>query len=225
MKRSFLFVGLVLSLGLLTVLIFRYPAQRNVNEPGREPQVSFLASTKFNYASIDDVISDVAFTGDGKIIATQLTYGDLLLFDQASKTWKPYDGFQRSPRPLRSVFFSTAKTGFISGKQGTLLKTIDGGETWTQLAPVSNLDLGKGQFPTPEVGYLTAEYTFIGKDEKMIYTLAVLKTEDGGNNWREVYKTEKEGYANLFDMAAASADTCLLSLGKNILRTEDGGKT
>jgi photosystem II stability/assembly factor-like uncharacterized protein len=61
--------------------------------------------------------------------------------------------------------------GFVAGEKGILMRTVDGGKTWTQPnLPVKPM-LAPPIFPTPEVGYAVGSRS------------TILKTTDGGEHW------------------------------------------
>jgi photosystem II stability/assembly factor-like uncharacterized protein len=72
---------------------------------------------------------------------------------------------------LLGVFFPEDMIGFAVGKNGTILKTINGGESWTGL-------------PSGTVNYLSKTY-FIDADTGYIVGTngTILKTTNGGSNW------------------------------------------
>lgn len=83
---------------------------------------------------------------------------------------------------LRSVFFVDSSTGFIcghaSGGFGTVMKTVDGGATWTlQTAGIPNKDLKEIFFVSASTGW------GVGSNG------AVLKSGDGGIHWESQIST------------------------------------
>ncbi len=79
---------------------------------------------------------------------------------------------------LSSIFFANNSLGWAVGKNGTFLKTVDGGVNW-QLIPLSgdmgNRTLNAVFFTTPERGII------VGGIKDSLQT--VLSTIDGGNTW------------------------------------------
>ncbi len=82
---------------------------------------------------------------------------------------------------LNDIQFVDNQTGYIGGDNLTLLKTIDGGETWNALTPQGLPNQGSWshiqdlEFVDASVGYLT-----------VLNQMGVYKTTDGGLNWTVV---------------------------------------
>jgi photosystem II stability/assembly factor-like uncharacterized protein len=70
----------------------------------------------------------LAVVGDRVVAAGER--GRILVSDDAGATWKV--GQTPTHHTLTSLAFTDAKTGFATGHQATLLRTEDGGLTWTQ---------------------------------------------------------------------------------------------
>ena len=77
---------------------------------------------------------------------------------------------------ITSLSFLSDSIGFISGDDGLLLKTIDGGENWQELQfdEFYELNFKDVHFYNSMIGYVTGEKFY----EVMIY-----KTIDGGTSW------------------------------------------
>src|ERR1700686_3214471 len=87
---------------------------------------------------------------------------------------------------LRAVYFLDQNRGWVAGSSGTLLKTIDGGQTWRKLYPLTKDNLRDVYFANERIGWLVAERDVLKletNDEPRTY---LLKTEDGGFTWRPV---------------------------------------
>jgi hypothetical protein len=75
---------------------------------------------------------------------------------------------------LNSLSFISPDTVFISGYYdgaGVILRTLDGGNVWVNLAPGNTGGLSDIEFPQKNIGYCVG------------YSGDILKTLDGGNNW------------------------------------------
>ena len=122
---------------------------------------------------------------------------------------------------LRGISVVDGSTAWASGSQGTVLRTIDGGQSWvTKAIP----GMGRTDFRDIEAFDAgTAVVMGIGRPAK------IFRTEDGGENWAEVYSSDTPG---IFLDALAFADKRAgWAVGDPIdgrfvlLRTEDGGRT
>jgi len=87
---------------------------------------------------------------------------------------------------LHAVFFLDQNRGWAAGSRGTLLRTADGGQTW-QSRPASTRDHVRDIFFIDEQnGWLVCEvsiYELKTKEEPRAY---LMRTTDGGDNWKRV---------------------------------------
>lgn len=108
-----------------------------------------------------------------------------------------------------SVFFVNDSTGWISGADGTLLRTVDKGNNWLKIAFDSSVTLatGKIQFVNQNIGWIGG----------------TLKTIDGGNDWNNqvipVTSLSSYNYVNPQKGWAVGSSTG----ENNIYKTTDGG--
>lgn len=103
---------------------------------------------------------------------------------QVQPYWKPVvSGTQKK---LLSISFGEPRTGYIGGVDSTLLKTTDGGQTWSQIALPNAVsivfkDIVDVQFVSAQTGYIT-----LSNIDFPLYQGVVYKTTDGGSTWNEV---------------------------------------
>jgi photosystem II stability/assembly factor-like uncharacterized protein len=88
-------------------------------------------------------------------------------------------------RSLYSISFPEKDFGWIGGSAGTLLKTINGGESWeiVQIPNVENRTLRKIYFLTKDVGWVVSsprEFLYQNNGEDSI---DISTTRDGGKSW------------------------------------------
>ena len=144
-----------------------------------------------------------------------------------------------APFDLQGVQFLDAQRGYIVGDNGTLLETVDGGETWETLydpgneggaakrlmygedvAPMIGWKLAGGHydlhFPTPNDGWA------VGLNSKVIHT------GDGGNMWigQSLGMMEDFDMRVLYSLHFADNQTgWVVGEGGKLLKTTDGGLT
>jgi photosystem II stability/assembly factor-like uncharacterized protein len=127
---------------------------------------------------------------------------------------------------LHSVFFFDHNRGWAVGSKGTVLQTIDGGNTWKPRA-ASTTDVVRDIFFVDEKnGWLVCEvniYQLKTNDEPRAY---LMKTTDGGENWKRI---EIKG----FDVDAILVRAVFSRNGRgwtfgeagSIYKTHDAGET
>ena len=125
---------------------------------------------------------------------------------------------------LHGVYFLDQNRGWVAGSGGTLLETVDGGQTWRRLYPLSKDNLRDVYFANERVGWLVAERDLLKlktNDEPRSY---LLKTEDGGFSWRRVFLNGSDINARLVRAVFADADRGWV-FGETgiVFATRDGG--
>jgi photosystem II stability/assembly factor-like uncharacterized protein len=114
---------------------------------------------------------------DGQLVGSRLVVvgerGHILVSDDAGRSW------QQRPVPTRatltSVFFADERFGWAAGHDAVILRTMDGGESWTQVYE----DL-EGERPILDLWFMDARFGYaVGA-----YGL-FLVTTDGGETWEE----------------------------------------
>lgn len=76
---------------------------------------------------------------------------------------------------LREIFFPVADTGYAVGMNGTIVKTVDGGNNWESQSTGYSVDFN-------ELYFLSAEEGWVVGDSGII-----CKTTDGGDNWACIF--------------------------------------
>ena len=125
---------------------------------------------------------------------------------------------------LRSVYFLDQNRGWVAGSGGTLLQTTDGGATWKKLIPLTKDTLHDVYFADESVGWLVAErdlFKLKTNDEPRSY---LLKTEDGGLSWRQVFLNNNDSNARLIRLVFADSQRGW-AFGESgiVFATRDGG--
>lgn len=108
---------------------------------------------------------------------------------------------------LFSTYFINDSTGFVGGRSGTILKTINSGATWTFLKSGTYANLTSMYFTSPNVGYAAGG--------------GLIKTIDGGENWFPV----TTGSTYILNAVCFSNTNNGLVVGNygNLFKTTDGG--
>jgi photosystem II stability/assembly factor-like uncharacterized protein len=125
---------------------------------------------------------------------------------------------------LHAVYFLDQNRGWVAGSGGTLLGTIDGGQTWRKLLSLTKDNLRDVYFADEKTGWLVAERDVLKlntNDEPRTY---LLKTEDGGFSWRRVYLNGSDVNARLVRAVFADAERGWV-FGETgvVFATRDGG--
>ena len=130
----------------------------------------------------------------------------------------------RHPLPqgnaLYGVSFANGQTGFAIGDCGTILKTIDNGESWTIVYNDVKSRLYKIYFPSLLTGYA------IGRDYPPDATSPnklILKTNDGGEHWFTIFHNAMTTFNSIWFMSETTGYT----VGNTgiIRKTTDAGLT
>jgi photosystem II stability/assembly factor-like uncharacterized protein len=109
---------------------------------------------------------------------------------------------------LNGVWMFNETTGWAVGDNGTILKTIDGGNNWVTVNTPVNINFRKVQFSNLEIGYAIAEKGII------------IKTLDGGNSW---FTLETPVTDNLNDLYVLDGQNiCIVGDNGTVLLAIDG---
>lgn len=210
--------------------------------------------------SISEPLSSVFFVS-GKEGYVGGYKGGLYKTNDSAKTWIALSSPVKLP--IYSLFFLNPEKGFAVGGQndcggsgcilpgGFILRTLNGGETWTQVyTPTDKIEISSifftdalngfcvGDnviFKTTNAGQNWSEYkidnlggkmmevTFVNEREGYIACLSdkFLKTEDGGLTWQSLSPHRNTGY---YSVSEANGSIYLSGQGK-ILKSTDGGNS
>lgn len=118
-----------------------------------------------------------------------------------------YTGFDF---PANDVKFYNDLTGIIAG-EGGVIKTMDGGLTWSDITPLPNPGINYDH-----IEFSSTENIFVTSDDK------VFRSFDGGWSWQLSSLAE---YYNINDFCLLNGDTAFICAGNAILKSVDGTVT
>ncbi len=169
----------------------------------------------------DRIFKNVCFvdTANGWVVGEK---GYIIRTTDGGRTWRRQmprqweaiadDDFENPKPALYCVWFTDANNGWASGIEGTLLRTQDGGDTWSILPTGTSLSLY-----TVFVKY--------GRGWAVGDKGAYLMSEDGGATWKAYDEAIKTRTA-LRDVFFSSRDSgWAVGMGGTAVHTADGGKT
>jgi len=122
-------------------------------------------------------------------------------------------------RDLKKLSFLDNLTGWAAGDSGTILKTIDGGESWiTQTSPLMD-DIVDVMMVDTSFGWALAQY--YPHDTVSAYGTTLLRTTNGGANWF-VQSVFVDDFMHAIEFTDSAHGLLGGNLGK-LFWTEDGG--
>jgi photosystem II stability/assembly factor-like uncharacterized protein len=89
------------------------------------------------------------------------------------------------------LFFIDSQTGWICGDSGKVIKTTNGGDTWTLYQTSTNYPLNTIKFIDPLTGWAAGGMPY-NNPLSYVYN-AVVKTTNGGVNWTTQFTTNSDG--------------------------------
>lgn len=110
---------------------------------------------------------------------------------------------------LTAVHFVDARHGFVSGAFSTLLRTSDGGESWTKVPPPVSASFVSVAAKSPE--------------EVLVGRVGLYRTADGGGHWNSDIGGYEAFSGSIFDILFTSANDGFFTKGGGIFSSTDGG--
>jgi photosystem II stability/assembly factor-like uncharacterized protein len=114
---------------------------------------------------------------------------------------------------FNSIYFIDENTGWAVGDSGTIINTTDGGDNWEKQITSNNLVLNS------VYAFDNQNVIAVGEATNLIYSI-ILQTINGGQTWQ----THIDTLGALNAISFPSRNTGY-AVGKNILKTTDGGLT
>ncbi len=122
---------------------------------------------------------------------------------------------------LRGISAVDDEIVWVSGSEATVLRTLDGGETWESCGPE-----GYGELEFRCVHAMSSDVACIASAGT---PAVLLRTEDGGATWEETYRAESEAAffdaMRFWDASRGIAMSDPVDGRLLIVETQDGGKT
>ncbi len=147
-------------------------------------------------------------------------------FSSTTQLFKTIDGgenwqewYTDTNHTFYTLYFIHPDTGWVSGSAGTILKTTDGGTSWTPHATPDDLN------NILDIFFINADtgWAVGGKPLLIGYTSVLLKTVNGGETWKIQTCGGSGIYESVYYTDSNTGWICT-HLG-NILKTNDGGST
>lgn len=151
-----------------------------------------------------------SFLDEQRGFAVTLTGGDLLRTETGGATWQRLWAPNLS-NSLTDVEYVSEDTIYVTGSNGALFRSADGGNSWIDVNPPTNWWLYRIHFIDSQTGFAIGE------------SGTIVRTADGGNTWQLI---ASNATARLVDFSFIDSNTGYIA-GWNgtILKTTDSGLT
>jgi photosystem II stability/assembly factor-like uncharacterized protein len=181
---------------------------------------SELQAQQWQWLGPDSVGVDHLYARNGIIYVG--SYQGLFKSVDGGKSWfkPPTNGVAW---PLNGLSLVDQRTVFVTGRNGVISKSTDGGSHWdTKLVGIwdsysnARVSLNKVQFVSASIGYAVGDSNVI------------LKTTDGGNNWSRLETGARGSFLNLSfvdTLVGYVVGRVVEPMEPLILKTTDGGST
>ncbi len=199
-----LFTGFILAL-LISAAMFADTFARDTTT------VTVLKTGKFggDVRGIDFVDANTGYAvGDGtnSVFATN---SFIAKTTDGGNTWANITPAQLTNRPW-SVDFVNANTGIVSGYLGMIIRTTNGGVSWSASTTGVTANIYEVLMTSADTGYGCGALSSV-----------VLKTIDGGQNWTSISVTGTNTRYGI--LSSGSANVWICGTSGNTIKTTDGG--
>jgi len=170
--------------------------------------------SSFNYS-----IEKAYFTGDttGFYLIKNTFSGASLGLNSFSGTTRtfpniPYkDSGDPSNTGMLDLQFINDQVGFITTSNGKLIKTTDGGTSWSVHVVQANTALNRCYFVTPQIGWVVGENGLI------------MKTTNGGQSWTTQNSGSTTSWKGIYFLS--EQEGYLVGTNGTLVKTSDGGNS
>jgi photosystem II stability/assembly factor-like uncharacterized protein len=146
---------------------------------------------------VDFFLNKIQFTDSqtGYITGGDDTGGYLLRTVNAGQIWQVINLYTPDKAKPTGLYFLNNNTGFISGEK-LFRKTIDGGETWSDVKELISENIYDVNFKNAYEGYATSD------DGKY------LKSTDGGKTWKSMQSNTRDQLKKIYFTESKSFAKC-----------------
>jgi photosystem II stability/assembly factor-like uncharacterized protein len=109
------------------------------------------------------------------------------------QTWDSLTSNSFTGYSFMNIHFANATTGFVSGEAGLLLKTTDGGTTFTSVNLPNGGTVTEIDFPSVSLGFFATQKFLTSSS----YVYSIVRTTDLGNTWNTVYTDTMTGVTGI----------------------------
>ena len=149
----------------------------------------------------------------------------LVMVEESPGQWKKYSAGPDAR--LLGVSVNSSGVAIAVGQFGTVLKSADGGHTWSDAKPDWNAMASADTFGTGEPTMYA-----VNVDDNNVVTIAgeygvIMRSNDGGTTWSPIRKTDPNA-ATIFAMSIAKAGegrSFAVGQAGEVLTSDDGGAT
>jgi photosystem II stability/assembly factor-like uncharacterized protein len=166
------------------------------------------------------ILQDISFPAGQDLIGftggTNVTYngkGKILKTEDGGESWEVIWESEVNGTGVTSIYFHSTLTGFAGTMAGNLMKTTDGGTTWTS----TDIDGAQDQGELTDLEFFDTNNGALISQWNGIYV-----TSDGGDTWT----VASTNYFGGQDLAYADASTLFAVGGEQMIyKSTDGGAT
>lgn len=163
----------------------------------------------------DEALWSIFFLGEN--LGWSVGWSKIYHTNNGGDSWESQD-FPSVMGDLTDVFFINPDTGWIVGTYQIVLKTTDGGNTWTKIQNylTAHKCFWSVSFPDELHGCAAGDWMLDDKGFIMV-------TNDGGLSWTETTPDWATNYQNVFFLDSLTGWAC--GWDGNLVKTTDGGYT